>query len=76
MAYLGTGDKNAAITAIEHAVDAHEIGLSEFSLLNDRMWDSLRSDPRFQRILERMNLSRYQPRRAALLSDRTLSRVS
>jgi Flp pilus assembly protein TadD len=60
MAEVGMGDKDAALTALERAVDGHEIGISEFSLLNDRIWDSLRSDPRFQRILERTNLARYQ----------------
>jgi serine/threonine protein kinase/tetratricopeptide (TPR) repeat protein len=73
MAYVGTGDKDGALTAIERAVDGHEIGLSEFSLLNDRMWDSIRSDPRFQRILQRMNLTRYPQRRVSLPSSRTLS---
>ena len=61
MAEVGMGDKATALTALERAVDGHEIGISEFSLLNDRIWDSLRSDPRFQRILERTNLARYQP---------------
>ncbi|HUQ20820.1 MAG TPA: protein kinase [Gemmatimonadaceae bacterium] len=60
MAQLSVGDKDAALSALERAVNGHEIGLSEFSLLNDKMWDLLRPDPRFQRILQRMNLTRYQ----------------
>jgi tetratricopeptide (TPR) repeat protein len=65
MGELGLADKEASLSALERAVDGHEIGLIEFSLLNDRMWDLLRPDPRFQRILERMNLARYPARRPA-----------
>jgi tetratricopeptide (TPR) repeat protein len=63
MGELGLRDKEASMAALQRAVDGHEIGLIEFSLLNDRMWDLLRPDPRFQRILEKMNLSRYPARK-------------
>ena len=60
IAEAGLGNRGEALTALERAVDGHEIGVTEFSLVNDRIWNSLRSDPRFQRILERTNLARYQ----------------
>ena len=60
LAEAGLGDRGVALTALEHAVDGHEIGVTEFSLVNDRIWDSLRSDPRFERILDRTNLARYK----------------
>ena len=60
IAEMGAGDYAAALSALERAVNGHEIGISEFSLLNDRIWDPLRGDARFQRILEQTNLARYQ----------------
>jgi len=40
---------------------AHDIALvSTGTILLDRIYDSLRSDPRFERILERMHLSQFQ----------------
>ena len=59
MAQMGTGDTDGALTSLEQAVDEHDIGLSQFSLLNEKTWDPLRGNPRFQRILERTNLARY-----------------
>ncbi|HEY3258176.1 MAG TPA: protein kinase, partial [Gemmatimonadaceae bacterium] len=59
LAEAGLGNRGEALTALERAVDGHEIGVTEFSLVNDRIWNSLRSDPRFERILERTNLTRY-----------------
>jgi predicted Zn-dependent protease len=63
MAELGLRDKEASFAALERSVEGKEIALVEFSLLNDQMWDLLRPDPRFQRILQKMNLSRYPARR-------------
>ena len=65
LAEVGIGNKDAALTALERAVAAHEIGLAEVSLVSDKQWDSLRAEPRFQRILEQTNLARYAraPRR-------------
>ena len=62
MAELGAGNTAVALTALERAVKGREVGISEYSLLNDRIWDPLRGDPRFQRLLEQMNLARYQQR--------------
>jgi hypothetical protein len=56
---LGIGDLDAAMTALERAVDQHEIGLTSFSVMNDKMWDSVQGTPRFARVLERLNLARY-----------------
>ncbi len=60
MAELGAGNNAAALAALELAVKAREIGISEYSLLNDRIWDPLRGDARFQRLIEETNLARYQ----------------
>ena len=60
LAEIGIGNKAAALTALEQSVAGHEIGLTEFSLLNDKTWDSLQAEPRFRRILEQMNLAKYQ----------------
>jgi eukaryotic-like serine/threonine-protein kinase len=64
MAEIGAGNPDAALVALERAVDGHEVGISQFSLLNDKVWDSLRNDPRFQRILVKTNVARYQRPRA------------
>jgi serine/threonine-protein kinase len=62
VAQMGVGDYDAALTALEHAVDQRDIGLSQFSMVMDSKWDPLRSNPRFTRILERMNLTGYAVR--------------
>lgn len=59
MAKIGLGDKKGALSALERAVDEHDIALSQFSMTRDRAWEPIRSDPRFRRILERMNLGQY-----------------
>ncbi len=60
MAEMGSGNNAAALAALERAVNGREIGISSFSLLNDRIWGPLRGDARFQRLLEQTNLARYQ----------------
>jgi tetratricopeptide (TPR) repeat protein len=62
LAKIGLGDNDGALTALEHAVDEHDIALSLFSIPGDRVWTPVRQDPRFQRILERMNLAPYVTR--------------
>jgi serine/threonine protein kinase/tetratricopeptide (TPR) repeat protein len=59
LAELGVGDTDAALTAFEQAVDEHDIGISQFSVVLDKTWDPVRANPRFKRILERLNLARY-----------------
>lgn len=59
-AYLGMGENDKALTAIEQSVREHDISLlSGWSVVTDRLWDPLRSNPRFNTILERMNLLQY-----------------
>ena len=60
MAELGAGDNAAGLAALERAIKAREVAVSEYSLLNDRIWDPLRNDARFQRLIEATNLARYQ----------------
>jgi len=59
LAHLGLGENDAALTALERAVDQHEIALSATSILNEQKWNPLRGQPRFTRVLERMNLGPY-----------------
>jgi serine/threonine protein kinase/tetratricopeptide (TPR) repeat protein len=54
-AYMRIGDKEKAIDWLEKAFDEHDSGL--VSLGVEPMFDSLRSDPRFQEILRRMKLT-------------------
>lgn len=59
-AYLGIGDREKAIGFLEQAVNEHDISLmTSASLVPDKMYDPIRSDPRFQEILRRMNLLPY-----------------
>ncbi|HEY4955987.1 MAG TPA: protein kinase [Gemmatimonadaceae bacterium] len=59
LGYLGLGETDSALTALERAVDEHDIALTAVSLLNERSWDSMRGQPRFTRVLERMNLGPF-----------------
>jgi len=59
-AYLGLGDRNAALTSLEEAVSEHDISLlTSASPLPDRLYDPIRNDPRFTEILRQMNLGPY-----------------
>ena len=59
IAHLGLGENDAALTALERAVDQHEIALTATSILNESKWNPVRGQPRFTRVLERMNLGPY-----------------
>jgi serine/threonine-protein kinase len=59
MAQMGLGNHDAALTYLQRAVERHEIGLSQFSMLMDPKWRPLHSDPRFIRIMQQMNLAPY-----------------
>jgi serine/threonine-protein kinase len=62
-AYLGTHNWDKAFSELERAVDVHDLSLgTNFSLLVDPIFDPVRSQPRFQRILERIRLAPYQIR--------------
>jgi len=54
-AYLGVGDKEQAMTWLERAYADHSSDL--VSLKVNPSYDPLRSDPRFQRLLERVGLA-------------------
>jgi len=51
--YLGLGDKDKALTWLEKGCEEHDQGL-RFLKVN-WTWDPLRSEPRFQAVLRRMN---------------------
>lgn len=60
MAYLGAGENDKALTAIEQSVREHDISLlTGGATVADPIFDPLRSNPRFDAILDRMNLLEY-----------------
>ena len=52
--YDGMGDKEAAISYLEKMLNS---GSQRFGLKTDPTWDDLRSNPRFQDLLQRMEVS-------------------
>ena len=54
-AYLDLGDKDHAFEWLDKAYQEHSAVL--FTIKIDPSWDSLRSDPRFQDLLGRMNFT-------------------
>ena len=59
-AYLGMRQYDKALSALQDAVNEHDISLlTSSSLVPDKMWDPLRKDPRFDSVLARMNLLEY-----------------
>ena len=59
-AYLGIGDREKAIMSLQDAVKEHDISLiTSASPVADKLYDPIRSDPRFQEILRQMNLLPY-----------------
>jgi Tfp pilus assembly protein PilF len=52
--YAGLGDRDRAFSWLQKAVDQRDVALS---LQADPVYDSLRSDPRFRFLLQRINLS-------------------
>ncbi len=60
LAYLGLGDLDKVFRLLDQAVSEHDISLlTSASPLSDRIWDPLRSDPRWESVLRRMNLYEY-----------------
>ena len=60
-AYLGLHQYDKALTALQDAVNEHDISLlTSSSLVPDKLWDPLRNDPRFDALLARMNLLNYE----------------
>jgi eukaryotic-like serine/threonine-protein kinase len=61
IAYAGLDERDKALKALERAVDIHDLSLlTGATPLLDPTFDPLRSDPRFARILARMNLAQYR----------------
>ena len=52
--YIGLNEKELALQYLEKAHTQHSIALTSMGV--EPMYDSLRSEPRFQTLLERMNL--------------------
>lgn len=64
LAWLGLKDNDRALTLLETAVDQHDISLvTSASVVSDPVFDPLRSSPRFERILTRMNLLEWAQKR-------------
>jgi tetratricopeptide (TPR) repeat protein len=60
IAYLGVRENDKALSALEQAVNEHDISLiTQSSLVPDKLFDPLRKDPRFDAMLARMNLLQY-----------------
>ena len=57
--YLAFDDKEKAIESLYKAYDVRSSNLPY--LATDPVWDDLRSDPRFQELLRRMNLENVKP---------------
>ncbi|HEX9083301.1 MAG TPA: protein kinase [Gemmatimonadaceae bacterium] len=58
--HIGLGERAAALDAMDAAVKNREISLlTSFSPLVDRVWDPLRSDPRWDGIIRAMGLGAY-----------------
>ncbi|HEX6879344.1 MAG TPA: hypothetical protein VF135_03195, partial [Terriglobales bacterium] len=53
-AYLGLGDKESALNWLEKGYEQHSTSLSLLKV--DPLYDPLRSDPRFQKLLQKMGL--------------------
>jgi serine/threonine-protein kinase len=61
IAYLGLGEQEHALSALEQAVAERDISLvTTASLVPDPIFDPVRGNPRFTALLERMNLAAYE----------------
>ena len=53
MVYVGLGDKDSAVDSLEKAYNERAPGLTYLKW--QPLWDPLRSHPRFQALLKKMN---------------------
>ncbi|HEX2721774.1 MAG TPA: protein kinase [Gemmatimonadaceae bacterium] len=61
IAYIALGENDRALTLLENAVKRHDIGLlTAAAPLDDPTYAPVRNDPRFRRILDQMDLSRFR----------------
>jgi eukaryotic-like serine/threonine-protein kinase len=61
--HIGLGERAAALDAMDAAVKNREISLfTSFTPLMDRVWDPLRSDPRWDGLVRAMGLGDYMAR--------------
>jgi serine/threonine-protein kinase len=64
VAYLGLGEYDKALDALEEAARDHDVSLfSVSSLVPDEIYDPVRSNPRFTAVLRQMNLLEYVHKR-------------
>ncbi|MGI8617784.1 MAG: tetratricopeptide repeat protein, partial [Gemmatimonadaceae bacterium] len=56
MAYAALGNSDAALTALENAVDRRVVALTAYSVALDPLFDGIRGDPRFKAVLRGMGL--------------------
>jgi TolB-like protein/DNA-binding winged helix-turn-helix (wHTH) protein/Flp pilus assembly protein TadD len=56
--HAGLGEKDRAFEWLEKAYDDRDVGLVHIYLRANPLWDSLRSDARFEGLLKRMGLNR------------------
>jgi hypothetical protein len=54
MIYAGLGRADEALTWLDRACDERDVRVTQMRV--DPRWDSLRTDPRFKRILQRVGL--------------------
>ena len=55
IAYAALGEKELALDYLEQAVDRRVISLTAWKVATDPMFDSIRHEPRFRRVLRAMN---------------------
>jgi serine/threonine-protein kinase len=59
MGEMGIEATDAALGALERAVDEHDIGLTSEFVFAEKIWNPVRGNPRFAQVLERLNLAEY-----------------
>jgi tetratricopeptide (TPR) repeat protein len=60
-AYLGLGDHDKTIAALQRAVEKHDVFIARFGLASEPPFAVLRDDPRFTALMERVGLTVPRP---------------